>query len=55
MILVVTETTGASITGMIFQNYFFKLRNSRKMESLVKNAFSSFCSIRWKFSKQTRL
>ena len=25
------------------------------MESLAKNAFSSFCSIRWKFFKQTPL
>ena len=26
-----------------------------KMENLAENAFSSFCSIRWKFFKQTPL
>ena len=34
---------------------FWSYEILKRMENLAKNAFSSFCSIRWKFFKQTPL
>ena len=55
MISAVTETSEASIDGKNSIINFLKLRNSQKNENFAENAFSSFCSIRWKFFKQTSL
>ena len=56
MISVVAETSGASIDEVKFQLLFFQSYEIlKRMENLAKNAFSSFCFIRWKFFKQTAL
>ena len=56
MISVVAETSGASIYEVKFQILVFKSYEIvKRMEKLAKNAFSSSCSIRWKFFKQTPL
>ena len=56
MISAVAETSGAFIDEVKFHYYFFySFEILKRIESLAKNAFSSFCSNRWKFFKQTPL
>ena len=56
MISAVAETSEASIEEIKFQLSIFQSYDIvKRMENLAKNAFSSFCSIRWKFFKQTPL
>ena len=56
MISALKETSGVSIDEIKLQNYFFKSYEIlKRMEYLVKNAFSSFLSIRWKLLKQKPL
>ena len=48
-----TETSGASIDGSkIPLIIFYRYGILKRMKNLARNAFSSFCSIRWKFFKQ---
>ena len=56
MISAGAETSGTSIDEVKFQLLIFQsYKIVKRMENLAKNAFSSFCSIRWKFFKQTPL
>ena len=56
MISAVAETSEASIEEIKFHYYFFQsCEILKRMESLAKSAFSSFCSIRGKFFRQTPL
>ena len=54
MISAVGETSGASIDEVKFHLLIFlSYEIVKRMENLAKNAFSGFCSDRWKFFKQT--
>ena len=53
MISAVTETPEASIDELKFHIKFFKVTKFSKNGKFGQNAFSSFCSIRWNFFKQT--
>ena len=56
MISAVAETSKASTDELKFQLLISEsYKILKRIETLAKNAFSSFCSIGWKFFKQTPL